>query len=473
MQNKVHVRGAVGEVAEAMLPDETNHLSAIISGGLALLPHLVKLTLPNWSLLGALGDMRRRREAAAAAAAGPAAGGGGQASGDGDYYWLSKLQELEISSDDHEPITDEIAAGVASLRSLRILRLRRCAAPENGAGLLPLPNQPPPSLERLSVLTRTGEGILGSGLDACIEEGQLKMPHEAAIVAVKDLVQRCGTVEVREVEFETYTHQPALLQAAELLLQPRALRLVALRSYILAVPVHQQGGTARGAAVVGAAAHNPPLLQPLQPQQQQQQQLAAVPPLAPSLPSPQAVVVRAVQRLLARPRVPAPAAGGPKPPSGVAQLLVLQGPLVAGLAQALELLVSWGLGGPVLLLPVGARAGAGAAAALHAAVQSVDEKAQLDAAWIAVKRYPGYQGSSNYKLLPASLLWCIQQELDNIWALGTGGGAASRGAAAPTSTAHAPPSLLQEQAQWLLQLGKVLSEELPQHAHVSFEASDD
>ncbi|KAG2428721.1 hypothetical protein HXX76_011425 [Chlamydomonas incerta] len=555
----------------ALPENDPAQLTAIVSGGLARLPHLVKLTLPSWSLIGALGTgQQRRAAAAAAAAAGPAGGGGSQAIGGGGGGWLSGLQELEISSDDHEPVTDEIAAGVTSLRSLRVLRLSKDTAHDDcdlATSLVNLFIHVPPSLATLSILRSAScFGPLDTGMEATFEAGRLteaafvmddvdhfpslpmrhlgevasglllpylrakrmKLPrlvvrrlmllpgdssasrHQATdehLSAVKDLVQRCRTVEVREVAMSTDTHLPAeLQQTAELLGQPQALRLVTVQLYPLVVPVLQratpavgQEVTGQGCSVVASGAGAAPSDgSSAQQQQQQQQQPAAVPPLAPSLPSPQLMVARAVQRLLARARVPAPAAGEPTPSSGVAQLLVLQGPLVAGLAQAPELVDGWvkwlakaaagpgapwrwcyqlaprALGGPALLLQAVGKAGA--AVALHAAVQSVEPGAQLEAAWVAAEQYPGCPGCLQ---LPAPLLWCIQQDLDEIWTgpeSGGNGGAspasggcqpAARGgtfsgvAPPPSAPSGPPPPSLQEQARWLQQLGKVLEEELP------------
>ncbi|KAG2427468.1 hypothetical protein HXX76_012404 [Chlamydomonas incerta] len=488
------------DITAAMLPDEvqdvTGHLSAIIRGGLARLPHLVKLTLPSWSLLGALGSMQHRKDAAAAAAGGPAAGGGGQAGGgsaggssggSGDGCWLSGLQELEISSYEDDTITDEHIAGLASIRSLRILRLRGCAPPGDAAGLLPLLSQLPRSLERLSVLPDTSQGPLGSGLEARFAAGQLK-----EVTLASD-----GAGEFRSAPMRDLGDV-----ASGLLLPYLRAKDVMLRQLVVGRLRLRLDGTRQPHEALAARAAVKDLVQRCrapQPQPQPQplqQQAAAVLPLAMSSP-PQAVVARAVQRLLASPRVTAPAAGKPTS-SGVAQLLVLQGPLVAGLAHAPELVDGWvkwlakaaaapgetwrgrcqlvprALGGPALLLQPFGRGGA--AAALHAAVRSVEPGAQLGAAWVAVERYPECRGIHG-QVIPAPLLRCLQQELDITWALSTGGGggAAGGGTAAPTATAptahaHAPSlQLLQEQARWLLQLDKALAEELPRHVYVSVE----
>ena len=44
-------------------PADTDHQLATIRGGLDRLPQLVKLTLPSWGLLGALGGVKQRRDA--------------------------------------------------------------------------------------------------------------------------------------------------------------------------------------------------------------------------------------------------------------------------------------------------------------------------------------------------------------------------------------------------------------------------
>ncbi|PNW77751.1 hypothetical protein CHLRE_10g450150v5 [Chlamydomonas reinhardtii] len=524
---------------------ETNaaQLTAIIRGGLDRLPQLVKLTLPSWGLLGGLGEVQQRRHAYDS---------GGSA-------WLGNLQQLVIVATRSELVTDAIAAGIASLRSLRALRfindpLTGDALDE--AGLLRLFDHVPPSLTTLSILSWS--------MDAVFEAGQLKevalvvdeedmfrsiplwkvgevadkalLPHLRAkdsmlrrlvvrrlllpatehdariqatdqqLDAITELLKRCWNVEVQEVMIRgTTSHLPALMEAAELLGPPQVLRLRTIYNYDLRVPLLQPATPAgqeakrpgRGAAAEGTRTgpgDSSLAQQPLQQPQEQQPQVQQPPsglPLALSTP-PQAVVARGVHRLLAHPQIEPPIADESMPTSRTARLLVLRGSLVAGLAQVPEVVDGWVkwlaktaaapakrrhgqyqvvprvLGGPVLLLQADGEAGA--AAALQAAVRSVEPEVQLDAAWVAVERYPGCPG---FLKLPAPLVWCIQQELDESWAAaGSGrGGSAGAGAAGTGAGGHAaavvPPSL-QEQVEWLQQLGKVLAEELPSCKHFSF-----
>eukprot|EP00198_Chlamydomonas_reinhardtii_P009169 XP_001698506.1 predicted protein [Chlamydomonas reinhardtii] len=454
-------------------------LTATIRGGLDRLPQLVKLTLPSWGLLGALDEVQQRRHAYDS---------GGSA-------WLGNLMHLDIVANWPDEVTDAMAAGIASLRSLRALRFINNTSQDDeldGAGLLRLFDHVPPSLTTVSFIPLIGTpGPLEAGMDAVFEGGQLKevalvvdeedmfrsiplwkvgeaaiqllLPHLRAkdsmlrrlvvrrlllpatvhharmqatdqqLDAITELLKRCWNVEVQEVMIRgTTSHLPALMEAAELLGPPQVLRLRTIYNYDLRVP----------------------LLQPATPAGQDA-------------------------------KWPGRGAAADSARTGPARLLVLRGSLVAGLAQAPEVVDGWvkwlaqaaaapakrrhgqyqvvprALGGPVLLLQADGEAGA--AAALQAAVRSVEPEVQLDAAWVAVERYPGCPG---FLKLPAPLVWCIQQELDETWAAagsgrGESAGAGAAGTGAGDHAAAVVPPSLQEQVEWLQQLGKVLAEELP------------
>ena len=463
-------------------------LTATIRGGLDRLPQLVKLTLPSWGLLGALDEVQQRRHAYDS---------GGSA-------WLGNLMHLDIVANWPDEVTDAMAAGIASLRSLRALRFINNTSQDDeldGAGLLRLFDHVPPSLTTVSFIPLIGTpGPLEAGMDAVFEGGQLKevalvvdeedmfrsiplwkvgeaaiqllLPHLRAkdsmlrrlvvrrlllpatvhharmqatdqqLDAITELLKRCWNVEVQEVMIRgTTSHLPALMEAAELLGPPQVLRLRTIYNYDLRVPLLQPATPAgqeakrpgRGAAAEGTRTgpgDSSLAQQPLQQPQEQQPQVQQPPsglPLALSTP-PQAVVARATQRLLAHPQIEQPNADESRTLPETARLLVLRGSLVAGLAQAPEVVDGWvkwlaqaaaapakrrhgqyqvvprALGGPVLLLQADGEAGA--AAALQAAVRSVEPEVQLDAAWVAVERYPGCPG---FLKLPAPLVWCIQQ----------------------------------------------------------------
>ncbi|KAG2449644.1 hypothetical protein HYH02_005176 [Chlamydomonas schloesseri] len=554
----------------SVLPvQQPEHLRTMIAGGLGRLQQLQQLTLPGWSLLEALGEMQPRQGTVAAdAAAGAAAGGGGwlrrlhELEIDAPEYdpiteaaaaGVASLRSLHVLQLSGSTAHSEATYGQNLLRLLEHVppsltrlsvsdmwnipaltsglelcfasgQLTEVTFPENsgnmtveGLGaaaedlLLPYLRARRAALPRLVVRCVQLPAVEDRGEDEA-QQPPPQLASDDVLHAVRELLLRCEAFEVHEVLLRARTQLPTVAQAVTLLGMPQALGLFAvefnhlvmrLRGASAASPGSEEGPAATGAgrALADADAAQRP--------QQQPHPHAGWPLLAAVPAAPQALVSRAVQRLLAMPRVPPPSADQSAASWHAARLLVLRGPLVTGLAQVPKLVDEWvawlaetataaansselrvgdqalkesrwcgcwqlvpaALGGPALLVSCGYREGG--AAALHAALRSVEPGAQLEAVWVAVQRYPGYR---SHVLQP--LLWCVQQEIDDACAAcagsqGSGLGLQSLGAEgdggveggpgaerAPASHPEALAKLL-ELAKWLQQMGKCLMEELP------------
>eukprot|EP00198_Chlamydomonas_reinhardtii_P013430 XP_001702767.1 predicted protein [Chlamydomonas reinhardtii] len=351
------------------------------------------------------------------------------------------------------------------------------------------------------------------------------------LAAMRELVRGCSQVVVDTLRLSLDMPEPAALQAMEVLGLPGSLEVNALpecdstfSGYCLRVrvsPPPPSWPQDRGPGEQLPGVRQQPQLQQQQPQHQQQPQQH--PPVI-GMP-PEVVLSRAVQLLLALPPLPAAAAASASTVSAAAggpplapaleaaeldgvrpqQMLVLRGPLVAGLAMAPQALSGWlewlgeqaaaavaagaADGGawadddasegeaicrcqvvpsvPALLLQMHGQAGG--FAALHSVVRKVAPATQLDV--VAVETSERLQEKTGKLQLSMPLLRSLQQVLDEgVWrhAMSAEGAveaeAAGGFAQAAGRAGAAPPGVavpLQEQIRWLQGLGRTVASELP------------